>query len=257
MMQFDPNDEWDVDYVKKIGAEPWMLDALAINPSYCGWHPGDDYMLGSARPGEHGGFGHAIKIKSWGEFTFPLDEMNVFADFHFNVHADETCCTACNSSGYSEVARAVIGSLVGVLLRTLSPEEQAAVRKVSLAADSEAISSSGRDAVARMRLGAAIHCADCEGSGVSSFNNTRLQLELWVLHPRKGASRGVIIDRIEKHEVKEACDFLRKAAEANAQRFTRAIAYSYAGSLCEHEDCASHDDMLIACGKSRAQIEAP
>lgn len=252
MMHFNPNDEWDVDYVKKIGAEPWMIDTLAINASYCGWDPGDDYMLGTPRNGEHSGWSHALKVDNWNAFCIPVDELNVFVDFHFCLTADETPCRACNGRGYSEVARLVMASL---RLEDLSTEELAAVRKAT--GNEDTIGSSGCHVVAQMRLGPRLNCAMCRGSGVSSISNTRLQLVLWLLHPRKGASRGVIIDRIEKHEIKEVCDFLRKAAEANTQRFTRAIAFSYAGSLCDHEDCATHDDMLIACGKGRAQIEAP
>lgn len=48
-----------------------------------------------------------------------------------------------------------------------------------------------------------------------------LSLTLWILHPRKGCSRGVEIKKIEKHEMESVYAFLRSGAERNAERFSK------------------------------------
>ena len=73
------------------------------------------------------------------------------------------------------------------------------------------------------RLGVPVTCLACEGSGRISVarDKTRLVLTLWVLHPRKGASRGVEISSIRKSELPAVIKFLKKAAERNAERFAK------------------------------------
>jgi hypothetical protein len=73
------------------------------------------------------------------------------------------------------------------------------------------------------RLGVPVTCLACEGSGRISVarDKTRLVLTLWVLHPRKGASRGVEISSIRKSELPAIIKFLKKAAERNAERFAK------------------------------------
>lgn len=51
--------------------------------------------------------------------------------------------------------------------------------------------------------------------------NCNLSLILWIIHPRKGASRGVEIKNIKKNELKEAIKWLQKAAKRNTERFSK------------------------------------
>jgi hypothetical protein len=44
MRSFDPNDEYDVEELEKLHAEPWMLCLLDLNPEYVSWGPHEDYM---------------------------------------------------------------------------------------------------------------------------------------------------------------------------------------------------------------------
>jgi hypothetical protein len=44
-------------------------------------------------------------------------------------------------------------------------------------------------------------------------------LTLWMIHPRKGCSRGVEIKSLEEGDVPEAFRFLKHAARRNASRF--------------------------------------
>jgi len=88
----------------------------------------------------------------------------------------------------------------------------------------------GHDAINRMilvearakRLGVWGHCEACEGEGyVYTEPKAKLGLVLWMLHPRKGCSRGVHIKYIKKSELKKAVEYLKEARERNADRFSK------------------------------------
>jgi hypothetical protein len=72
------------------------------------------------------------------------------------------------------------------------------------------------------RLGVYGRCDQCGGSGsVFTAPEARLGLVLWVLHPRKGCSRGVDIKNIEQSELPDVYAYLSQAAERNAARFAK------------------------------------
>lgn len=72
------------------------------------------------------------------------------------------------------------------------------------------------------RLGIPLHCEICEGHGrVFTVPEAKLSLVLWILHPRKGCSRGVMIKNIEQSELPEVYKYLREAAKRNAKRFSK------------------------------------
>lgn len=74
------------------------------------------------------------------------------------------------------------------------------------------------------RLGVPCLCPECEGNGsVYIEPEAHLSLILWMLHPRKGASRGVEIKRIEQSELPVVMDWLREAARRNAERFAKIV----------------------------------
>lgn len=72
------------------------------------------------------------------------------------------------------------------------------------------------------RFGVPYYCPDCKGHG-DTFTEpaAHVSLTLWLLHPRKGASRGVEIERIERSELEQVFAFLRQARDRNAERFAR------------------------------------
>jgi len=49
----------------------------------------------------------------------------------------------------------------------------------------------------------------------------QLALQLWIIHPRKGASRGVYIKNIQQSELPTVFEWLNKAASQNAERFSK------------------------------------
>jgi len=74
------------------------------------------------------------------------------------------------------------------------------------------------------RFGIDLHCTECEGHCYTfTEEKAHLSLVLWILHPRKGASRGVQVDRIEKSDLPGIMEFLDIAAKQNAERFKKAV----------------------------------
>lgn len=73
------------------------------------------------------------------------------------------------------------------------------------------------------RLGMPLYCDACDGGSVYTEDHAHVSLTLWIIHPRKGASRGVEVARIEREDLPGVMAFLRKAAERNAERFARVV----------------------------------
>ncbi len=74
------------------------------------------------------------------------------------------------------------------------------------------------------RLGITINCPECGGTGaVYVAEQAHVTLVLWLIHPRKGASRGVEIERVSREDAPQALAFLSKAADRNASRFAKVV----------------------------------
>ncbi len=71
------------------------------------------------------------------------------------------------------------------------------------------------------RLGMPQSCEPCEGHGYLYTGPARLDLILWLLHPRKGCSRGVEVQDIKQTELPKAYAYLKDAATRNAARFSK------------------------------------
>lgn len=72
------------------------------------------------------------------------------------------------------------------------------------------------------RFGIPYLCPDCHGHGyIYTAEKGHLGLGLWFIHPRKGASRGVTVERIQESQFKDVLKYLKGAAENNAKRFSK------------------------------------
>jgi len=71
-------------------------------------------------------------------------------------------------------------------------------------------------------LGVYGKCPVCGGNGhIYDEEHGHLELQMWVIHPRKGASRGVLLTNIKEKEVPIVIEYLKTAAQRNADRFGR------------------------------------
>jgi len=72
------------------------------------------------------------------------------------------------------------------------------------------------------RFGIPATCPECDGHGsVFTVDKPTLGVVLWVLHPRKGCSRGVHLRSIQREQLPEVFVYLRAAALRNAARFAK------------------------------------
>lgn len=75
------------------------------------------------------------------------------------------------------------------------------------------------------RFGMSTTCTDCGGHGwVHTAPKGTLGINLWILHPRKGADRGIAIREIDKEDLPKVFAFLREGAKRNAERFQKVVA---------------------------------
>lgn len=72
------------------------------------------------------------------------------------------------------------------------------------------------------RFGMPKTCLDCGGDGhVFTEPEAHVGIVIWWLHPRKGCSRGIEIERIERDDLPAVFGLLDEARMRNAERFSR------------------------------------
>jgi hypothetical protein len=70
------------------------------------------------------------------------------------------------------------------------------------------------------RLGVYGYCEKCNGSGIIYDNQKgKLGIVLWIIHPRKGASRAIEIKEIKREDLESVVGFLNDAKNRNNERF--------------------------------------
>jgi hypothetical protein len=65
-------------------------------------------------------------------------------------------------------------------------------------------------------------CELCNGKGyIYDEQKAKVGLQLWILHPRKGCSKGVYIEEIKHEDLKNIFKFLTNAKNRNNERFSK------------------------------------
>lgn len=68
------------------------------------------------------------------------------------------------------------------------------------------------------------HCDTCNGDGyIFTEDNGRLAITFWILHPRKGCSRGVMVKNIKETELDKVKKYILDAKNRNNDRFSKVI----------------------------------
>lgn len=255
-MRTAPEGKYDHEELARLNAEPWMVEQLALNPSYPHWGPHEDYMC---KRGD--GWESPLRRETWAEFDIHLDELNEVVNFYFEINRDGCECDECEGSGYNaatdriadafyshgdpvkawndKITQDEVQALVNAgrlfdFTHTCNPGEGWVKRDPPVVPTADEVNAwqrgrgLGHDAINRgilvearaKRLGVWGYCPKCEGHGhVFTEPAAKLGLVLWLLHPRKGASRGVEVRSIQREQLPEVYAFLRAAAARNAERF--------------------------------------
>jgi hypothetical protein len=250
-----PKDKYDQNELARLNAEPWMVEQLKLNPDYVSWGPHEDYMYK-----EKGakGWDAPVEYASWKGFSWALDEMNECVNFYFQVTREFVDCDACDQTGYNPETKKISDDFydfentgrrwcekitqdeVDALLEAgrLRTFRNGSFHKDPLTAEfvNAANRSVGKgfdyfhDAInygiliktRATRLGVFGRCAKCDGHGRAfTAPAAHLQLVLWVLHPRKGCSRGVEIKQVDQDDLPSVYAWLRTADERNRERFSK------------------------------------
>lgn len=206
----------DEDLVKWNTPE-WMVQLVRKNPSYTGWGPHEDYMWR-----DNAGWESRWLMDGWeGEGPISLDCYNEVVNFYFFVNRDSEQCTACKGTAYSSDAHNI---MMHTWRNGLTQEELGDQHSVDYILSASHVSSTILHKIAKARCarkGLPFLCTTCEEGRVYTEDGCHLGLVLWVLHPRKGCSKGVEIKRISEEQVPVVLRFLREAATRNTERFSR------------------------------------
>jgi hypothetical protein len=240
---------YDKEEATRLNAEPWQIDLLNLNPGYISWGPHEDYMW---KKGE--GWDCPVISKTWSEFgPWHLDEMNECVNFYFSVNRESKECPCCGGNGYHPDAHGVVNSFYSFMNDAgehwddkITDDEVKALLDAGRLMDwtrkgitptAEEVNAaqkrgglSSHDAINRWiliearlkRLGLPKTCPECDGhASVFTSPAAQVSLTLWMLHPRKGCSRGIEIECIEQKELPDVFNWLNLAAKRNADRFAK------------------------------------
>lgn len=253
MRSYNETDEDDVQNIQDIKAQPWQVELLKMNPEYPFWGPHEDYMWVKGD-----GWNSPIEKDSWNDFKdWELDDYNECVNFYFELTRKSEDCSC--GDGYHPDARSVVDSFynhsapngIGWKDKITEDEYQALVEQGRISFKDYRVPQEervlmtleevnaenapygrgmGHDSInkyilieARLkRLGIEHFCPICDGKAYNYVEDfATVNLVLWMLHPRKGASRGVEIKNITQEDLPEIFAFLREAAMRNANRFSK------------------------------------
>lgn len=241
----DHSDESDQKDLETIKAEEWQKKLLDLNPNYVQWGPHEDYMASD------GNWTSPLVFQRWKEM-FHLDELNEVVNFYFYLNRADKSCRHCDAGGYNSATQAIADSFyahssptgIGWNDKITDDEAEAlfvegrlktkmTAAEVNAAQSGSYIHGQGvvrHDGINRWilietrakRLGVYGACEHCNGRGrIFTSDKATVGLVLWLLHPRKGASRGVEVKEIQESELPEIFAFLKEAAARNANRFSK------------------------------------
>lgn len=236
-MRYFPKEDYEFEELEKINAEDWQAELLKKNPEYNFWGNFEDYM---SKDGH--GWDSRYSCDNWKNFNWKLDDLNEVVNFYFEVYRESVDCEYCDRTGYNEATKRIADDFYDFSSKTgrgwsnnLTEDElEALMERRNLETRKDAIdyikNGIGLDALDRFmlvrvraeRLGVFGDCEHCDGHGYRFVEpSARVGLQLWILHPRKGCSRGAFIEQIDKEDVPEVINYLKEAQRRNNERFSK------------------------------------
>lgn len=242
-MRIYPKDSYDMDELQRLNAEPWMIELLRCNPSYPFWGNHEDYMIR-----DEGDWSSRQTIPSVSEL-WKLNDYNEVVNFYFELIRDSHECKACEGSGlnpetlqlkkdwydFDDTGRRWDSNLVQEEVDALWDNHRLSCDFESKPTAAEVNTWNrgrgiGHDAINQWicvetrakRLGIWGECRCCNGTGhIFDADKAHVELQLWVLHPRIGASRGLRVTNVEKSDVPRIVQYLKEARQRNDDKFSK------------------------------------
>lgn len=255
-MRSTPEDKYDNKELAKLNAADWMVDALKMNPSYVWWGPYEDYMCGDDKGWESRSILEKWEDNNFDlddlnevvNFYFEIERATVNCD-HCEQSGLNPASKKISDDWYAfenpqerwshditqdEVQALVDGNRLYDFTHTWDKENGWVRREDGYVPTAKEVNDwsrkgMGHDSINHWicseqrakRLGVYGQCKHCDGQGFTYTEpHAKLGLVLWVLHPRKGCSKGVHIKHIEQDKLPKAVEYLKEAMQRNADRFS-------------------------------------
>lgn len=240
-MRYYPEKD-DQQELELLHADSWQIELLKKNPSYLGWGNYEDYMWKKGS-----GWDCAVELKSWSEH-WKLDELNELVNFYFEVYRENHKCEHCEGSAYNKATfqlsedfydfqntgrrwcdNITQDEVVALQAQGRLEKRSLTAHEVNQANKKAGLGYLNHDGINRWilietrakRLGIWGTCEHCYEGYIYDEPKAKVGLQLWMIHPRKGCSRGVFIKEIKENEVPKVIKYLKKAAERNQERFSK------------------------------------
>lgn len=241
-MRSYPKDEYDMKELQELNADNWMIEYLHKNPDYVYWGNYEDYMTT-----KNSQWGSPIEIESINNL-WKLDDLNELINFYFEVSRSSIECPNCEGSGLNKETKQLKDDWYDFSRTGRRWDKKITQDEVDALWDSHRLHCDfkekptaeqvntwsekgfGHDSinhsicvrVRAKRLGIYGLCEHCGGNGVEyQEEKAHLSLQMWFIHPRKGASRGVYLKNIEENELPLVIEYLKEARERNTKRFSK------------------------------------
>lgn len=243
MRKLNLEDKYDLEELKDLNAKQWQIDCLFKNPDYVWWGNYEDYMCKDSSKG----WESSIELENVDELI-KLDELNEIVNFYFEITRKNHECPHCKGSGLNKETYQLNEDWYDFDRTGKRWCDKITQNEVDALWDANRLHSyfkekptaeqvnewqkkdHGHDTINRWicvearakKLGVYGHCEHCNGKGVIyDSEEATLSLQMWLLHPRKGASRGVYLKEIKENEVEKVINYLKEARERNYDRFSK------------------------------------
>lgn len=236
-----PTDEYEKEELNTLKAEPWMVKALKCNPDYPYWGNYEDYMIDGK------GWAERAEIESVSDL-WELNDLNEVVNFYFEICRKYHECEYCDGSGlnaetkqiyddwydfantgrqwYDNITQDEVDALWENKRLRSDFKEKPTAEQVNALEKSKFV----HDAINRTicvekrakRLGVYGYCEKCNGLGhIFDEEKAHMELQLWVLHPRKGCSRGLRVKNVLQSDMPKVIEYLQEARKRNDDRFSK------------------------------------
>ena len=216
----------------------YMKRCLALNNHYTFWGNGQDYM-GSNK----GQWDSDCELNNFDEM-WELDDLNELANYYFRVEKKVRQCDACEGNGLSRRAeeereniRYDNRNLVEEDLDALDKDGWFDLRRYGGRPKSikEFLTASKYQefTIDALRIHTILRgraerggydylCPNCQGNGCLNIDSEyHLALQIWMLHPRKGSSCGILIHNITEKDLPAVYKLLRTAKDRFDSKFDK------------------------------------